>query len=236
MPWSTMTASSPAKRRVVGPAVRHRRGDRWLVPSWCCRPSPPSVVRPGRGADQEAAGALVGRGPDQVADALEAEHRVVDVERQHRQAVRRVRRRRRRPRRERAGLGDAFLEDLAALVLAVGEHRARVLRLVELPERRVDAELAEQARHAEGARLVGDDRHDARPERRVLQQVAEQAHERHRGAHLLAVGVQREAPLAARAAAPAAPGSRCAAPAASRRARGGGCAGSAARRCPRRGL
>jgi hypothetical protein len=60
---------------------------RWLLPSWCCSPSPPSVVRPGGGAQQEAARALVGGGPDQVAHALEAEHRVVDVERQHRQAV-----------------------------------------------------------------------------------------------------------------------------------------------------
>ncbi len=39
-------------------------------------------------ADQETARARIGRRPDQVTDALEAEHRVVDVERQHRRAVR----------------------------------------------------------------------------------------------------------------------------------------------------
>ena len=44
------------------------------------------------GANQETAGALVGRRPDQVAHALEPEHRVVDVERQHRHAVHAVRR------------------------------------------------------------------------------------------------------------------------------------------------
>ena len=36
---------------------------------------------PGGAADQEPAAAHVGGGPDQVADALESEHRVVDEER-----------------------------------------------------------------------------------------------------------------------------------------------------------
>ena len=44
------------------------------------------------GAKQEAAAALVTGRPDQIADALKAEHRVVDVHRQHRQAVHAVRR------------------------------------------------------------------------------------------------------------------------------------------------
>src|SRR5258708_22144573 len=39
------------------------------------------------GAQQKAARPLVGRRPDGVAHALEAEHGVVDVERQHGQAV-----------------------------------------------------------------------------------------------------------------------------------------------------
>jgi hypothetical protein len=42
---------------------------------------------PGGAADQEAARLHVAGGPGQVADALEAEHRVVDVERDHRPAV-----------------------------------------------------------------------------------------------------------------------------------------------------
>jgi hypothetical protein len=57
---------------------------------------------------------------------------------------------------------------------------------IALPGERVDADLLEQVGHAERARLVRDDRHDARPQLAVLQQVAEQAHERHRRRHLLA--------------------------------------------------
>jgi hypothetical protein len=41
----------------------------------------------GRGANQEATRALISRRPDQVADALETEHRVVDIEGQHRQPM-----------------------------------------------------------------------------------------------------------------------------------------------------
>ena len=63
-----------------------------------------------------------------------------------------------------AGLGDALLEDLAVLALGVGEQQLGVDRLVLLALRGVDLELAEQRVHAEGAGLVGDDRHDARAE------------------------------------------------------------------------
>ena len=44
----------------------------------------------GRRADEEAAGQLVGGGPDRVAGPLEAEHRVEDVHRHHGLAVRGV--------------------------------------------------------------------------------------------------------------------------------------------------
>jgi hypothetical protein len=42
---------------------------------------------PGGRAEQEPAAALVAERPDLVADALEAEHRIEDVERDHRHAV-----------------------------------------------------------------------------------------------------------------------------------------------------
>jgi hypothetical protein len=45
---------------------------------------------------------------------------------------------------------------------------------------RMDADLAEQSRHPEGARLVRHDRHDELARMRILQQRAEDAHERHR--------------------------------------------------------
>ena len=98
-----------------------------------------------------------------------------------------VGRRRRHPRGHRACLGDALLEQLTILRFAVGEQGAGVLGLIELPHGGVDADLAEQARHTEGACLIGDDGHDARSQRLVAQQPAEQAHEGHRGRHLFAV-------------------------------------------------
>ena len=143
-------------------------------------------------ADQEAAGTLVGRRPDLVADPLEAEHRVVDVERHHREAVHRVGGCGRGPRGECTRFGDALLEDLPVGRLAVVQHRADVLGLVALADRRPDAHLAKEVRHPEGARLVGDDRRDAGAERRVLEQVAEHPHEGHGGRHLAAFGIQRE--------------------------------------------
>ena len=91
----------------------------WLWPSSCCRPSPLSVVRPEVPPMQEAARAHVARRPGEIADALEAEHRIVDVERDHRHVRRRIGRRRRDPGGHGAGLVDAFLQHLAGLVLLV---------------------------------------------------------------------------------------------------------------------
>jgi hypothetical protein len=54
--------------------------------------------------------------------------------------------------------------------LVIHDLLANRLRLVQLADRGVDAERAEQAFHAEGAGFVGDDRHDVwRPERLVAQ-------------------------------------------------------------------
>ncbi len=113
-------------------------------------------------------------------DALEAEARVEDVAGQHRHAVRAVAGRRGDPRADRAGLADAFLEDLPVLRLLVVEQLVAVLGLVELARRRIDRHLPEQRLHAERARLVGDDRHDVRTERRVAQHLRQELHEHHR--------------------------------------------------------
>ena len=114
-----------------------------------------------RGAHEEPAAARVAERPDLVAGALEAEHRVEDVEGDHRLAVRGVGRAGRGERRHRAGLRDALLEDLAVLGLAVVEQLLAVDGFVELAVGSVDAHLAEERLHAERARLVGDDRNDA---------------------------------------------------------------------------
>jgi hypothetical protein len=165
---------------------------RWLVPSWCCRPFAAQRGAARGGAQQKAARALVRGGPDGVAHALEAEHRVVDVERQHGQAMHAVAGGRGRPAGDGAGFADAFFQDLPIQRLAVGQHRADVLGRVALADAAVDAHLLEQVGHAEGARLVGDDGHDAGAEPRFLEQVAQHAHEGHGGAHLLVCRLQRE--------------------------------------------
>ena len=73
----------------------------------------------------------------------------------------------------RAGFGDALLEDLAVGRLAVAEHEVGVDRLVALAEGGIDADLLEQRVHAERAGLVRDDRHDARAELLVADEVAQ---------------------------------------------------------------
>ena len=93
--------------------------------------------------------------------------------------VGRVRGARRGEAAHRPGFGDALLEDLPVDGLAVREHHPRVHRLVALSERRVDLHLAEERVHAEGARLVGDDRDDPVADARIAEQVAQQAGEHH---------------------------------------------------------
>ena len=63
------------------------------------------------------------------------------------------------------------------------DRRDRVDRLVALAERRVDADLLEQRVHAEGPRLVRDDRHDPGPELLVANEVAQDPGEDHRRRH-----------------------------------------------------
>src|SRR5579864_8256187 len=67
--------------RVVGHAVRHRRRDQLAVAVLMLQALAGERGASGGRAQQEAARLDVARGPDKVADALEAEHRVEDVER-----------------------------------------------------------------------------------------------------------------------------------------------------------
>ena len=144
----------------------------------------------GGGADQEAPGQLVGHRPDRVGGALEAEHRVEDVDRDHRLAMGGVRRPGSGRRRDAARLGDALVEHLALRGLLVGHQQLAVDGLVGLAGRVVDLGRREHRVHAEGAVLVGSDRHDALADRRVLHQVLEQADERHRGGDGLLPGAR----------------------------------------------
>ena len=158
---------------------------------------------PRGGTQHEAAGHLVGGGPEAVTGALEAEHRVEDVDGDHRLVVRRVGRADRGERRGGAGLVDALVQDLALLALLVGQHQLGVDGGVELTVAVVDLQRREPRVHAEGPGLVGDDRHDA-PTNGVLagfaQQFLENPHGRHGGGHGLVsrAGLQRLVDLARR--------------------------------------
>jgi len=85
----------------------------------------------------------IGRIPDEIADALEAEARVENVERQHRRGVCAVAGRRCDPRRDRACFGDAFFENLAVLRLFVVEQFVFFFGIVQLADRRIDRHLPE---------------------------------------------------------------------------------------------
>ena len=109
-------------------------------------------------AQQKAFRPDVAREPEQIADALRAEHRVINVKRNHRHAVRGVARARRDKRRHRTGLGDAFLQNLPVLGFVIIEQRFPVHRLVKLALGRINADLAEKCVETECARLVRNDR------------------------------------------------------------------------------
>ena len=105
--------------RVVADAVGNGAGQDVAVAVLVLQPFAVERGAPAGAPEQEATRLHVTGRPGQIADALEAEHRVVDVKRNHDAVVRRVRRRRGDPAAHAAGLVDAFLQDLAGLVLPV---------------------------------------------------------------------------------------------------------------------
>ena len=124
----------------------------------------------GRAADEEPFGTHVGCGPDRVANALESEHRVVNIERNHVDAVGRIRCPSGDETRHRSALGDPFFEDLAVLGFLVIGDRAGVDGFVKLTGVGVDPDLLEHTFHSEGSRLVRDDRNDVRTDLLVFDQ------------------------------------------------------------------
>ena len=130
-----------------------------LCPSWCCRPSPFSVcVRRSRPAGSPSP--AFARQPHQVADALESEHRVIDIEWHQVTAMGCVGGARRHKRGHRARLGDSLFKNLPVLGFIIEEQRLPIDGLVKLPLRRVDADLAKQRVQAKRAGLIGNNGHD----------------------------------------------------------------------------
>ena len=172
--------------RVVCLHGRHGRGQQQTVAILVLEALAEQRRAPCRGAHQEPACAHVGRLPDEVADALEPEHRIEGVEGDHRYAARGIAGGCSHEARHRARLGDALLQDLPVGVLGVRQQQVVVDRFVLLTLAGVDLELLEQRVHAERAPLVGDDRHDPLAHLGVAAQVPQQAREAHRGRHRVA--------------------------------------------------
>jgi hypothetical protein len=142
------------------------------------------VVRPAVAAQQKAPGLDVTGGPYHVADALEAEHGVEEKEGHHVDVVGGVGGAGGDKRGHGTGLGDALLQYLAIGGLLVVKQGAAVHRFVVLAHVGVDADFAEQALHAKGARFVGHDGNDIAPDFIVRQQLGQEGHHGHGGGHL----------------------------------------------------
>ena len=168
--------------RVVGADAGDRRREELAVPVLVLEALAVQAGPAGRRAKHEAAPTRVGQRPGLVAGPLEPEHRVEDVEGQHRLTVRRVGRGGCLEGRHRARFGDPLLQHLAILRLAIGEDQLRVNRLVVLALAGIDPDLLEERIQAKRARLVGDDRDHPLAEPRVAHEVPEELREDHRGA------------------------------------------------------
>ena len=125
MPSRTMTAISYANAGSYARQVREGGREQQAVTVAVLQAFALQGGTPGGGAQQESTGAHVARGPEQVAETVEPEHRVVDEERHHRLAPGRIRGARGGEARHRAGLGDALFQDLAVGGLLVAEQQSR---------------------------------------------------------------------------------------------------------------
>src|SRR5208282_1232950 len=103
-----------------------------------------------RGAsEQKAPGTHVRSGPNEIGDALETEHRVINEERNRVHAVRGVCGAGGDEGSHRSGFSNPFLQNLAALRFVVVKEHVAVDRLVFLADARIDACGAEERFHAE---------------------------------------------------------------------------------------
>ncbi|MOA07392.1 hypothetical protein D3C78_1270840 [compost metagenome] len=137
--------------RVVGHAAGDGGGQHMAVAVVMLQAFAHQCGSAGRGAEQKPPGAGIASGPGEVADALEAEHRVENVEGHRHHAMGAVGSARGDPGRNPAGFVQAFLHDLAVPGFLVIAQLTGVLRRVQLTDMGMDADLAEQGFHAEGA-------------------------------------------------------------------------------------
>src|SRR5574343_1742510 len=165
--------------RVVGDAVGDQVGQDQAVAVLVLQAFAVQRRPAGGAADQEAAGALVAGCPDEVQRALQAEHRVADVERHGLHVMHGIRGGGGDPVAHRTGFVDAFLQHLAGLRLLVEHQLVMVFRHVVLAFLAPDTDRAEHAFHAEGARFVWHDGDDVLADDLVLQQHVHDADDGH---------------------------------------------------------
>src|SRR6202011_1284262 len=133
-----------------------------------------------RTTEQETSHTHIRGGPDEICNALEAEHRVVNEKRNGVDPVRSISRARGDARGHGARLGDALFENLSVLRFLVVEQRIYIDGLVTLADAGINADGAEKRFHAESASFVRNDRHDEFADLRILKHLSKHAHERHR--------------------------------------------------------
>src|SRR5574343_449266 len=172
--------------RVIGDAVGHQVGQDQAVAVLVLQAFAVQRRAAGGAADQEAAGALVAGCPDEVHRALQAEHRVADVERHGLHVMHGIRGGGGDPVAHRTGFVDAFLQHLAGLRFLVEHQLVMVFRHVVLAFLAPDTDRAEHAFHAEGARFVRHDGDDVLADVLVLQQHVHDADDGHRRGQLAA--------------------------------------------------
>ena len=119
--------------------------------------------------------------PCQVANALETEHRVVDVERNHRKVVVGVAGCSRDPVSHCAWLVNTFLQDLTVNRFFVEHQLVFILRGVLLTFRVPNTILAEHTFHTESTAFVRNDRYNAFADFFIFQQSRQDAYESHSG-------------------------------------------------------
>src|SRR5215470_9451616 len=113
------------------------------VPVLVLQTFPSQRSAPRSSSEQEASCAHISSSPNQVADALEAEHRVINEKRDRIDPVIGVRGARGDKRADRTGFGDSFFEDLPVFGFFVVKQSIHIDRLVELADAGINSHLAE---------------------------------------------------------------------------------------------